>query len=75
MYTGNPFRRARFFKGLTLHELSLKTNPRVSVTQISLFERDLISLPEEKLQSLTKALGLPADVSSFHEATATDAMA
>ena len=56
MEIGNAYRKARLFTGLTLYELSNRTHPKISVTQLSLFERDLISLPSDKVEQLNKLL-------------------
>lgn len=56
MFKGNRFRTARLLEGLTLHEVSNGTNPRVSVTQLSLFERDLIILPSDKIEAICKVI-------------------
>ena len=58
MDTGNKFRKARVLSGLTLHEISNQTNPKISVSQLSLFERNLIVLPKEKIESLAQATNL-----------------
>ena len=56
MNKGNEYRRARLLAALSLHEVSLRTKPKVSVTQLSLFERDLISLQSDKIKAITNAI-------------------
>ena len=56
MFIGNKYRRERLMAGLSLHEVSIRTEPRVSVTQLSLFERDLITLPPDKIVAIQKVL-------------------
>ena len=58
MYRGNKYRRARLLAALSLHEVSIRTKPKVSVTQLSLFERDLISLPSDKIEAIRKVLNI-----------------
>lgn len=48
----------RLLSGLTLHEISNKTDPKISVTQLSLYERNLICLPDEKVKTLKKVLNI-----------------
>lgn len=59
MYRGNKYRRARLLAALSLHEVSIRTKPKVSVTQLSLFERDLISLQSQKIEAIKNAINSP----------------
>ncbi len=65
MYRGNKYRRARLLAALSLHEVSIRTKPRVSVTQLSLFERDLINLPSDKMEAITNAINSPSQMSQI----------
>ncbi len=58
MNLGNKYRKARLLAGLSLHEVSICTKPRVSVTQISLFERDLISIQTDKIEAISRVIHL-----------------
>jgi len=56
MNLGNKYRKARLKAGLSLHEVSIYTQPRVSVTQLSLFERDLITLQSDKIEAICRVI-------------------
>ena len=59
MKVGKRFKIARVLKDWTILELSQRTRPSVSTSQISLFERDLIKLTHAEKKALAIALGLP----------------
>jgi len=54
----NKYRRTRLLAGLSLHWMSTYTDPRISVTQISLFERDLISIQSDKIEAICRVINL-----------------
>ena len=56
MRLNNRFKVARLLKGLTQHDVSQKSSPRISPARLSLFENGYIELREEEIEDLGRIL-------------------
>ncbi len=56
MTTGKQFKVTRVLNNWTLLDLSIMTLRRISPSKISLFERDLVDLPEDDVALLKRVL-------------------